>query len=133
VLSTLHAGDRLAAAHFGMRSATVWHWWFPVYDPDLSKYSPGILLLLEMAREARGLGIRVIDFGKGDAEYKERLKTGDLALAEGTVETGRVAARLRRMVGAAVARLDRAPAAVRPVASIPGRALRRLAVARRFR
>jgi CelD/BcsL family acetyltransferase involved in cellulose biosynthesis len=133
VLSTLHAGDRLAAAHLGMRSATVWHWWFPVYDAELSKYSPGILLLLEMAREARGLGITLIDFGKGDAEYKQRLKTGEVALAEGTVETGRLAARLRRVILAAVSRLDRAPAAARPVASIPGRALRRLAVSRRFR
>ena len=28
--SALYAGDTLVAAHFGMRSRRVWHWWFPV-------------------------------------------------------------------------------------------------------
>src|SRR5262249_10849874 len=33
VLSTLHIGPHLVAAHFGIRSEQVLHWWFPVYDP----------------------------------------------------------------------------------------------------
>lgn len=88
MFSTLHAGDTLVAAHFGMRSRTVWHWWFPVYSHEHGAYSPGIILLLKMAEVAQGLGLTVIDFGKGDNEYKQRMKTGSIPLAEGVVEVG---------------------------------------------
>ncbi|MBL8700021.1 MAG: GNAT family N-acetyltransferase, partial [Alphaproteobacteria bacterium] len=47
VLSTLHAGDKWVAFHFGLRCADTLHYWFPVYNPELSKFSPGRLLLLE--------------------------------------------------------------------------------------
>jgi CelD/BcsL family acetyltransferase involved in cellulose biosynthesis len=85
MLSALWAGDRLVAAHAGLRSRTVWHWWFPVYNPGLGCYSPGLLLVLEMARAAEALGIRTIDLGKGSAPYKERLMTGAVPLAVGSV------------------------------------------------
>jgi hypothetical protein len=45
VLSTLRAGPHLVAAHFGMRSGSVLHWWFPVYDPVFAHLSPGWMLL----------------------------------------------------------------------------------------
>ena len=41
VLSTLHAGEELVAAHFGIRSANVLHWWFPSYDLELARFGPG--------------------------------------------------------------------------------------------
>ena len=41
MLSALYFGERLAAAHIRIRSRNVVHWWFPAYDPELSKYSPG--------------------------------------------------------------------------------------------
>src|SRR5262245_36763571 len=47
-LSALYAGDRLVAAHLGLASDSVWHWWFPSYDAELAPHSPGLLLLLEM-------------------------------------------------------------------------------------
>ena len=52
VLSGLYIGEKLVAAHFGMRSRRVLHWWFPAYDPELGKYSPGAQLLLELSRAA---------------------------------------------------------------------------------
>ncbi len=85
-LSTLHAGDTLVAAHFGMRSRTVWHWWFPGYSHEHAEYSPGIILLMRMAEAAEGLGLTAIDFGKGDSEYKNRLKNSSVLVAEGAVE-----------------------------------------------
>lgn len=86
MLSLLYAGDKLVAAHFGMRSATVWHYWFPSYDPAFSKYSPGVILLLKMAEAAPMLGIRVIDLGCGEHSYKERLMNGAVPTAKGSVE-----------------------------------------------
>jgi CelD/BcsL family acetyltransferase involved in cellulose biosynthesis len=83
MLSALYAGDRLVAAHMGMRSQLVWHYWYPSYDREFARYSPGLLLLIEMARNAERLGVRVIDLGKGVAPYKRRLATGAVCVAEG--------------------------------------------------
>lgn len=86
ILSVLYAGDRPVAAHFGIGSAKTWHYWFPAYDPDLHKYSPGLLLLIEMASHAANLGVRAIDLGKGAASYKQRLSNAQSEVAVGIVE-----------------------------------------------
>jgi CelD/BcsL family acetyltransferase involved in cellulose biosynthesis len=84
-LSVLYAGDQIAAAHFGLRSRQTWHYWFPAYNPQFEKYSPGITLLLRMAELAPQLGIKTIDLGKGDMDYKRRLANGTISIAEGSV------------------------------------------------
>jgi CelD/BcsL family acetyltransferase involved in cellulose biosynthesis len=48
-----------------MRSKTLWHYWFTAYDPAFAKYSPGTILLLQMAERASELGISAIDMGRG--------------------------------------------------------------------
>ncbi|MBD0708629.1 MULTISPECIES: GNAT family N-acetyltransferase [unclassified Streptomyces] len=85
VLSVLYAGDRPVAAHFGLRSATVLSCWFPAYDPEFAKYSPGLVLHLRMAEAAAAAGIGMLDLGRGSAEYKDALKTGELTVYEGAV------------------------------------------------
>jgi CelD/BcsL family acetyltransferase involved in cellulose biosynthesis len=82
-LSTLHAGDRLVAAHFGMRSPQVWQWWFPVYSAEHASHSPGSLLLLEVARVAAAQGHVLLDLGKGDEPYKDRFCDVRAPLVEG--------------------------------------------------
>jgi CelD/BcsL family acetyltransferase involved in cellulose biosynthesis len=96
VLSLLYAGDILVAGHFGMRSKTLWHYWFPAYDPDYAKYSPGLLLLLKMAEHASVLGLSAIDLGMGASLYKDRLANGSIALASGSVEVSRLLSFQRR-------------------------------------
>ena len=91
-LSVLYAGDVLAALQFGLRSARVWHSWFPAYNRDLAKYSPGLMLQLELARAAAPLGIIEIDLGKGEARYKLALATGSHDLLEGCVGARAVSA-----------------------------------------
>ena len=86
MLSALYAGDRLIAAHFGMRSSNIWHYWFPSYDYAFSKYSPGVMLLLKMAETASAMGIRTIDLGCGEHTYKDRLMNGFVSTANGSVE-----------------------------------------------
>lgn len=85
VLSVLYVADRPVAAHFGLRSRTVLSCWFPAYDPEFAKYSPGLILHLWMARAAADAGIGMLDLGRGAAEYKDSLKTGDLRVYEGSV------------------------------------------------
>jgi CelD/BcsL family acetyltransferase involved in cellulose biosynthesis len=96
MLSALYIGDRLAAAHFGMRSGSVRHWWFPAYNPELSKYSPGSQLLLEWIKMAGSLGITRIDLGKGQELYKRDFMTGAIPLAVGSVDTRTITRGLRR-------------------------------------
>jgi CelD/BcsL family acetyltransferase involved in cellulose biosynthesis len=95
-LSTLYAGDKLIAAHFGLRTQSMVSCWFPSYDVEFSKLSPGLLLHFLMAEAAADRGIRYLDLGKGRAEYKEALRTRNLQVAEGWVERRSAVAVLRR-------------------------------------
>ena len=96
VMSALYAGDRLTAVHFGMRSGHVLHSWFPAYDRELSKCSPGLGLLIYVAQHAAEHGITKIDLGKGDEEYKLSMSSGATLLAEGAVDQRPLSAHLRR-------------------------------------
>lgn len=99
VLSTVHVGDQLLAAHFGMRAGKVLHWWFPVYDPALAALAPGWILLRELVLASPEMGIARIDLGRGDDEYKRRAKTGETTVCEGIVSSS-AARRTVRMVSA---------------------------------
>jgi CelD/BcsL family acetyltransferase involved in cellulose biosynthesis len=85
VLSTLHFGDALVAAHFGIRSRGVLHWWFPVYDRTFAPFAPGWIMLRELVVAAPELGLERIDLGRGDDEYKRRACTGAVEVAAGVV------------------------------------------------
>ena len=87
-LSILSIRGETVAAHFGLRSATVWHYWFPCYTRRFAAYSPGLILLLKMIRHAATLGIQYFDLGAGEGEYKLRLMNSEVALAEVNVELG---------------------------------------------
>ena len=85
VLSSLYAGDKCIAAHFGIRSRDIWHWWFPCYEAEFRQYSPGLLLLYRLAEHAAAAGLRHVDLGKGLSRYKLNLMTKSVGLAEGCV------------------------------------------------
>jgi CelD/BcsL family acetyltransferase involved in cellulose biosynthesis len=95
ILSTVHIGDDLVAAHFGIRADGVLHWWFPVYDPAHSHLSPGWILLRELVAATPVLGIHRIDLGRGDDEYKRRAKTGETLVCEATIARNGVRRTLR--------------------------------------
>jgi CelD/BcsL family acetyltransferase involved in cellulose biosynthesis len=96
ILSTIHIGDHLVAAHFGIRSDHVLHWWFPVYDPAYAHLSPGWILLRELVAATPGLGVLRIDLGRGDDEYKRRAKTGETWVSQGIVTRSVTRRMLRR-------------------------------------
>lgn len=86
LFSTLYAGERLVSAHFGMRSGSSWHWWFPSYDPQMSAHTPGLALLVLCARHAAETGLVEIDLGRGDERYKREFASGAHPLCEGSLE-----------------------------------------------
>lgn len=96
IVSALYAGDRLVAGHVGMRTGTVWHYWFPAFDPACGEFSPGSVLLLCMVERATEIGITRIDLGKGEARYKSRFMNGAVPIIEGRVELDSAVVACRR-------------------------------------
>lgn len=93
-LTVLRAGDEVVAAHLGLRSPSVLAWWFPVYSTRFSRYSPGLVLALGTAQEMCDHGIRLMDLGKGEESYKQRLANGEHAILAGSVSRDPVVAGL---------------------------------------
>ena len=88
VMTTLYAGETLCAAHFGVRSRRVLHYWLAAYDEEMGRCSPGLLLLMRMASEAASRGIERLDLGPGDEEYKVHISSGHQDVATATACTG---------------------------------------------
>ena len=84
-MCAMYAGDKLVSIHYGIRSDQTLHWWFPVFDPEYSYYQPGLILLKKAAETGDQQGLTLIDLGRGDAHYKMRFKTAQIALGEGAV------------------------------------------------
>jgi CelD/BcsL family acetyltransferase involved in cellulose biosynthesis len=80
VLATLGAGGGLLAQHLGLRHHQTLSWWFPVYDTSARGVSPGRLLLWFVIGRAAESGVRLIDYGAGDAQYKRQFSTGTLRM-----------------------------------------------------
>ncbi|MEZ6047703.1 MAG: GNAT family N-acetyltransferase [Planctomycetaceae bacterium] len=95
-LSALYAGNKLVAIDYGVQSYGVLNSWFPAYNQEFSSYSPGHVLLLEMAKACREMGIKRIDLGKGDESYKTRYASGMTRLTEGSFETNPLSRELQK-------------------------------------
>jgi len=125
VMSALYAGDLLVAAHFGIRSGSVLHWWFPAYNLAATKYSPGLNLINCCAMEGPEKGISLIDFGRGNERYKRQFANQWVELRAGSIcLPGTFAAGLRRTCTGLLPLAERTlPKKIR---SYPRRAISRL-------
>lgn len=95
-VAALFVDDQPVAANLYLRSRDVVHSWIPAYDPELSASSPGSVLFHESLRNADQIGMRRLDFGKGDERYKLRLMTGAVPMAEGGVDRSAARGLVRR-------------------------------------
>jgi CelD/BcsL family acetyltransferase involved in cellulose biosynthesis len=123
LLSFILAEGRPVAAHLGMRSAGVLHYWFPAYDPEFAPYSPGLILLLKLAEASWAAGVDTIDLGTGDYEFKRMLMNRIVVVAEGAVETRSAiaqAVRVRRTAKTLIRRTGVAPSLRRIARWAPG-------------
>jgi CelD/BcsL family acetyltransferase involved in cellulose biosynthesis len=94
-LTVLRAGDEVAAVCLSLRSRDVLHAWFTAFNPKFSQCSPGLTLFVRLAEEAKQLGIRKIDLGRGRERYKWSLASGSVDVGEGSVSTRSLATLLR--------------------------------------
>jgi CelD/BcsL family acetyltransferase involved in cellulose biosynthesis len=99
LLSVLYEDDVPIAAHFGLRGGGLLAHWFPAYDVNFSKYSPGLIMHMRMAEFTPNVGIRVIDMGTGIQRYKEELKSGDIFVGVGMVTSASLLAATHRAMG----------------------------------
>ena len=105
MLSVLYAGNKVVATHFGMRSRNVLHYWFPVYDLEYGKYSPGTELFLQIVHQSQSLGIDTVDFGYGYDYYKTRLTNRRVDVARGCVDFNPFRRAMSRTFDAFVSRI----------------------------
>ena len=70
-MAALWAGDRLTAVEYSLHAGDRYHFWFPAYQPELARCSPGILLTMDTMRLGCDAGFRVFDFGFGGEGYKK--------------------------------------------------------------
>ena len=127
-LFTLHAGDQLAAAQLHVRSEGGLHAWFIVHNPDLERYSPGLIMFGDLLRWMAGSPYRQLDLGPVAYRFKDRLASHTRLVGHGFV--GRpCAATVVRAAGYGVRALaERLP--LGRVSTWPGKAMRRLDVLR---
>lgn len=69
-VSTLFAGDTPVAIHMGVLYFDRWYYWYPAYNNDLKKYSPGTILLEEMLKYSFLNKHNEFDFLIGAEPYK---------------------------------------------------------------
>ena len=86
ILSALYAGDQLLAVQFGIRTDRVISIIFPAYNFEFQRFSPGLLLHLELARWAADHGFQRIDLGRGENRMKSSLMSAADQVAVGVVE-----------------------------------------------
>lgn len=90
ILCATYAGDQPVAVQFGLRSRSVAGGWFTAYDARFARYSPGMILAMQLAEALCEAGVGTLDIGKGASSYKETLQSHHSLVAEGIV-TGRSA------------------------------------------
>lgn len=61
---------KLAAVELFLREGDVLHAWFPAYDPAFAVFSPGHLLTELIVRHGAARGVKRIEFGPGEDEFK---------------------------------------------------------------
>ncbi len=84
-MAGLWAGDRLCALEFSLYAGTRCHFWFPTYEPELARCSPGILLSMDTMRLAAAKGYREFDFGFAGERYKKYFCNASRTVSEAVV------------------------------------------------
>ena len=108
LMISLYAGDRLAAAHFGVRQGGWFHPWIGAFDPQLKAHSPGSVHQVEALGAMGELALHTYDLGPGEDHWKRRLATDSVQLGQGLAAAptiaGGLAARTERFWDAAALR-----------------------------
>ncbi len=102
-MAVLRVDGRVVAMEYSMHAGRHFHLWFPVYNQEVARWSPGIVLTQETIRLGSERGYRTFDYGVGvGGYYKKYYDDGGLATAEGVVARPGVSKALCATMSAAV-------------------------------
>jgi CelD/BcsL family acetyltransferase involved in cellulose biosynthesis len=76
VFTTVSAGGRNVAMHFGLRSRDEFIWYKPTFNVEFQKHAPGEVLLRSLIEYAQREGYASLDFSRGDERFKSRFASG---------------------------------------------------------
>lgn len=93
LMTTLRAGDRLVAGHFGVACRGVFHGWISSIDPEVCACGPGLVLMLRLPEAIDAMGIDVYDMAPSHEHYKAPFATATVATREGLALAGNAAGR----------------------------------------
>lgn len=119
----LHAGGGPVCVTLCLRRGPVLHTWFTAYDPSFEQLRPGVVGWRAMIEAAAAAGLRDVEMGPGDYQYKRTLATHSMEIADGFVARPSVAAAVRAVEWRVRCVLERRAAP--PVCDLPGKVMRR--------
>lgn len=122
-LFTLHAGERLLAAHLHLISDTIVHGWLIAHDETAEACSPGRLLFEDLLRWMDGR-YRELDFGPVDYGFKARFANVQRPVGHGFAGAPSPAVLVRAAQYGARGLAERLP--LGRASAWPGKAMRRL-------
>lgn len=99
VMSALLAGERLVAVHFGIQGPGYLSSWFPAYDQELSRFSPGMIMWFTLAEEASNWAVARISLGYGKLGFKMQVASESYGVVEGAVWASRIEQASRNLQG----------------------------------
>ncbi|HCY57176.1 MAG TPA: hypothetical protein DF715_17275 [Oceanicaulis sp.] len=94
-LYTLRAGGRLIAAEYGPQGHGTFHPWLAAYDPEMSAYSPGHLLVYLLLSRMEEFCLTRYEMGTGHEDYKKYFTNHDSRLFGGLARAPHLEERVR--------------------------------------
>ena len=98
VVSTLEAGGHWIGSKFSLICGDTLHSWFSVYDPAHRRHGPGHLVWFRTLEEGCRRGIRVFDFGEGEADYKSQYGGEGYTVFKGAIHRKSLRGRSERVL-----------------------------------
>jgi len=123
-LFTLHIGDRLAAAQFNLRGPDELHSWFIGHDEQFERYSPGLVMFLDLIRWMDEMPWKKLDLGPIPYRFKDRLANRARPISYGFAGRPSPVTLVRAAQYGVRRTVERLP--LGRVSNWPGKAMRRL-------
>lgn len=98
IVSALEAGGRWIGSKFSLICGDTLHSWFSVYDPQHRRHGPGHLVWFKTLEEGSRRGIRVFDFGEGEADYKSQYSGEAYTVFKGAIRRNSLRGRSERVL-----------------------------------
>jgi CelD/BcsL family acetyltransferase involved in cellulose biosynthesis len=123
-LYTLHLGDQLAAVHLHLRGEHTIHGWLIAHNPELDRYSPGMLLFQDILKSMDGTAYTRLDLGTGDYRFKRELSNARQTVVFGFLGSPSVPTLVRHAAYGVRSLAEALP--LGRISEMPGKAMRRI-------